>query len=55
MELPRIAAVATATPTTRFTQEELLAMAGYDDARRRGFFEASDIAGRCLFIDRAMA
>ena len=53
MEIPRIAAVATATPAERFTQAELLRMAGYDDARRRGFFEASDIAGRHLFIDRA--
>ena len=53
MELPRIAAVATATPTQRFTQAELLAMAGYRDERRRGFFEASDIGGRHLYIDPA--
>jgi predicted naringenin-chalcone synthase len=53
MDVPRIAAVATATPAQRFTQSELLRLAGYDDARRRGFFEASDIAGRHLFIDRA--
>jgi len=53
MELPRIAAVATATPAQRFTQSELLRLAGYDDTRRRGFFEASDITGRHLFIDRA--
>ena len=53
MELPRIAAVATATPAERFTQSELLELAGYADVRRRGFFEASDIAGRHLFIDRA--
>ena len=53
VETPRIAAVATATPAERFTQRELLRLAGYDDARRRGFFEASDIAGRHLFIDRA--
>jgi predicted naringenin-chalcone synthase len=52
MELPRIAAVATATPASRFTQSELLRMAGYDDARRRGFFESSAIVGRHLFIDR---
>ena len=52
MELPRIAAAATATPTQRFTQAELLAMAGYRDERRRGFFEASDIGGRHLYIDR---
>jgi len=53
MDVPRIAAVATATPAQRFTQSELLRLAGYDDTRRRGFFEASDIAGRHLFIDRA--
>lgn len=53
MPYPRIAAVATATPTQRFTQAELLAMAGYVDERRRGFFEASDIAGRHLYIDPA--
>jgi predicted naringenin-chalcone synthase len=51
MPLPRIAAVATAVPPHRFGQAELLALAGYDDARRRGFFEASDIGGRHLFID----
>src|SRR5207244_13654752 len=53
MDFPRLASVATATPRQRFTQTELLQLAGYDDARRRGFFEASDIAGRHLFIDRA--
>ncbi len=52
MQHPRIAAVATATPTQRFTQHELLQLAGYGDARRRGFFEASDISGRHLYIDR---
>ncbi|MGH7356018.1 MAG: type III polyketide synthase [Candidatus Rokuibacteriota bacterium] len=53
MTHPRIAAVATAVPTHRFTQAELLAMAGYGDERRRGFFSASDIAGRHLYIDPA--
>ena len=52
MELPRIAAVATAVPAQRFTQAELLDLAGYRDERRRGFFEASDIGGRHLYIDR---
>jgi predicted naringenin-chalcone synthase len=52
MPYPRIAAVATATPTQRFTQAELLGLAGYADERRRGFFEASDIVGRHLYIDR---
>ena len=53
MDFPRLVAVATATPAQRFTQAELLQLAGYDDTRRRGFFEASDIAGRHLYIDRA--
>jgi alkylresorcinol/alkylpyrone synthase len=52
MQYPRIAAVATATPASRFTQAELLRLAGYRDERRRGFFAASDIAGRHLYIDR---
>jgi predicted naringenin-chalcone synthase len=52
MTYPRIAAVATATPLQRFTQDELLRLAGYGDDRRRGFFEASDITGRHLYIDR---
>lgn len=51
MTHPRIAAVATAVPSHRFTQNELLALAGYSDERRRGFFSASDIAGRHLYID----
>jgi 3,5-dihydroxyphenylacetyl-CoA synthase len=50
---PRIVAVGTAVPPYRFTQSELLAMAGYADERRRGFFAASDIAGRHLWIDPA--
>src|SRR5437867_825002 len=53
MSAPRIAAVATAVPPHRFTQAELLALAGYADERRRGFFAASDIAGRHLWIDPA--
>ena len=53
MTHPRIAAVATAVPSHRFTQAELLALAGYADERRRGFFSASDIAGRHLYIDPA--
>ena len=53
MPLPRIAAVATATPKHRFGQEALLALAGYADERRRGFFAASDIEGRHLYIDPA--
>lgn len=53
MPVPRIAAVATAVPPGRFSQDELLAMAGYADAQRRGFFERSDIEARHLWIDRA--
>ena len=53
MPLPRIAAVATATPPHRFSQAELLALAGYDDPRRRGFFEKSGIEGRYLYLDPA--
>jgi len=53
MSVPRITAVATATPRERFTQPELLALAGYDDAQRRGFFSRSGIEGRHLYIDRA--
>jgi predicted naringenin-chalcone synthase len=53
MPLPRITTVATATPEHRFTQSDLLALAGYADQRRRGFFEQSDIAGRYLYLDPA--
>jgi len=53
MQVPRIAAVATAVPPDRFSQAELLSMAGYGDAQRRGFFERSDIEARHLWIDRA--
>jgi predicted naringenin-chalcone synthase len=48
---PRVAAVATASPPHRYTQADLLALAGYDDAQRRGFFERSDIESRFLCID----
>jgi predicted naringenin-chalcone synthase len=51
MSLPKITAAATAVPEQRFTQADLLALAGYRDARRRGFFEHSDIEGRHLWID----
>jgi alkylresorcinol/alkylpyrone synthase len=51
MSLPKIVAVATATPPHRFSQGELLALAGYDDPRRRGFFEKSGIDSRALYID----
>jgi predicted naringenin-chalcone synthase len=51
MPLPKIAAVATATPAHRFTQAELCALAGYTDGQRRGFFERSGIDGRYLYLD----
>ena len=50
---PTIAAVATATPPFRWTQAEILRLAGYADALRRGFFERSDIEGRYLWMDPA--
>jgi predicted naringenin-chalcone synthase len=53
MPLPKIAGVATASPAQRFTQADILELAGYTDARRRGFFERSDIEGRYLYIDPA--
>jgi len=53
MPIPTIAAVATATPPHRFTQAQLLALAGYRDEARRGFFRRSDIEGRHLWIDPA--
>src|SRR5215208_7731035 len=53
MPLPKIVAVATATPPHRFSQDQLLALAGYDDPRRRGFFEKSGIEGRYLYFDPA--
>jgi predicted naringenin-chalcone synthase len=53
MPVPRINAVATAVPAHRYTQAELLALAGYADPRRRGFFQASDIEGRALYVDPA--
>src|SRR3954471_16394754 len=53
MPLPKIVAVATATPPHRFSQDQLLAIAGYDDPRRRGFFEKSGIEGRHLYLDPA--
>src|SRR5438093_12148608 len=53
MPAPKTVTVATATPPNRFTQAELLALAGYRDEERRGFFRRSDIEGRNLCIDRA--
>ena len=52
MTMPRILAVGTANPPNRFTQAEALALAGYTDERRRGFFLNSGIEGRYLAIDK---
>ena len=51
MGVPRILAVATATPPHRFDQATLLRIAGYDDALRSGFFTNSQIDGRYLYLD----
>jgi alkylresorcinol/alkylpyrone synthase/polyketide synthase Type III len=55
MTNPRILAVGTAVPPTRFDQAQLLALAGYDDPQRRGFFLRSGIEGRHLYLDPARA
>src|SRR6266511_556975 len=51
MGVPKIVAVATATPPHRFDQATLLRIAGYDDALRAGFFTNSQIDGRHLYLD----
>ena len=51
MQTPRIVAVATATPSRRFTQMEVLEVFGYHDAQRRQFFEHSEIEGRYMYVD----
>jgi predicted naringenin-chalcone synthase len=51
MDAPRILSVATANPPNRYTQSEVLALAGYADERRRGFFLNSGIEGRYLAIE----
>lgn len=52
MRTPRIQAVATAIPPDRFSQQEILTLAGYQDGRRRGFFLNSEVEGRHLYIKR---
>lgn len=54
MGTPRILTVGTANPPDRFTQAEILALAGYPDERRRGFFLHSGIEGRYLAIERGV-
>ena len=51
MIVPKVAAMATVTPPHRFTQGQLLAMTGYTDATRRGFFRHGHIDGRFLYVD----
>jgi len=53
MPFPKIAAVATATPPFRYTQSQILTLAGYRDDERSGFFRRSDIDGRYLWMDPA--
>jgi predicted naringenin-chalcone synthase len=50
--VPRLAAVATAAPPHRYTQDDALVLVGYEDAQRRGFFEHSGIESRFLYVDR---
>jgi predicted naringenin-chalcone synthase len=50
---PRITAVATATPPDRFTQEEVLQMAGYTRPIARDIFMNSDIDYRYLYVNPA--
>jgi predicted naringenin-chalcone synthase len=52
MRTPRMLAIATANPSQCFTQDEVLALAGYSDLRRRGFFLNSGIQQRYLAIPR---
>ncbi len=49
---PRIVGVATAVPPQRFSQEELLRLAGYQDRVRRSFFLNSEIQWRYLFLEQ---
>lgn len=48
---PRIAAVATATPPFRFTQEDVLRLLGYTRPIAREIFLNSDIDARYLYVD----
>ena len=53
MPFPKIAAVATATPPYRYTQSQILSLAGYRDEDRSAFFRRSDIDGRYLWMNPA--
>lgn len=50
MAVPKILAIATATPQHFFPQAELARLAGYRDPRRLGFFAHSEIDGRYLYL-----
>ena len=49
-EQPHIVSVATATPPRRFSQEEVLQLAGYTQPMARRIFFNSDIESRYLFL-----
>lgn len=51
MPVPKILAVATATPPHYFPQRRLLELARYSDPRRAAFFVNSGIEGRYLYLD----
>ena len=53
MPFPKIAAVATATPPYRYTQSQILSLAGYRDEDRSAFLRRSDIDGRYLWMNPA--
>jgi predicted naringenin-chalcone synthase len=53
VQTPRIAAIGTAVPARRFTQEELADLFGYGDGLRRRFFLNSGIDGRHLYMPQA--
>jgi len=52
---PRIVGVATAVPPQRFSQDELLRLAGYQDRVRRSFFLNSEIQWRHLWFDQGFS
>lgn len=52
---PKIVGVATAVPPQRFSQEELLQLAGYQDRVRRSFFLNSEIQWRHLWFDQSFS
>lgn len=53
MPNPKIVALATACPSTEYSQEELLALSPYKNDQRRGFFLHSGIDTRHLYLDKS--